>query len=90
MLACCYLLVCRAMLDGVAGTASNDLAEVLLQNLGLGTALAECGKISNYPSWSQGKILRPLVSSHQERSISKPHQLVFFLGLKTKMPGIQE
>lgn len=72
------------------GTASNDLAEALLQNLGLGTALAECGKINNYPSWSLGKILRLLVLSHQERSTTKSHQLVFFLGLKTKVPGIQE
>lgn len=37
------------------GAASNDLAEAMLQNLGLGTALAECGEISNYPSWSLGK-----------------------------------
>lgn len=83
MLACCYLLVCSTVLDGGAGTASNDLAEALLQNLGLGTALAEC-------AWPQGKVLRPLVPSHQERSTTKPHQLVFFLGLKTKVPGIQK
>lgn len=83
MLACCYLLVCSAVLDGVAGSASNDLAEALLQSLGLGTALAEC-------ACSQGKILRPFVLSHQERSTTKPHQLVVFLGLKTKVPGMQE
>lgn len=51
----CYLLVCRAVLDGVAGAASNDLAEALSQNLGLGTALVECGKVSNYPHGHRGK-----------------------------------
>lgn len=63
------------------GTASNDLAEALLQNLGLGTALAECGKINKYPSWSLGKILRAFPSGKIHNQTSPAGVL---LGFKNK------